>query len=87
MTHFDLLDFVDQSKALGKGDIAVINSTLREEIALVNSKIRESELNLQKEIKAIEIKLIETEAKLIRWVVGTGITSMLAIVSLLKYVH
>lgn len=40
--------------------------------------IRESELRLQKEIALIE-------SKLIKWILGTGIGSILAIAALLKF--
>lgn len=109
--HFDVLDFVDQSKALGvdekvakyqarqieqaieiavdiikqdvenkelatKGDVMSMKSeitSIKSDIALINAAIRESELKI--------------EARLIKWVVSTGIATILALAGLFKYMH
>lgn len=52
------------------------------------AQIRETELRLQNEIKQVEVKMAETRADLIRWVVGVGLlqTTLLTGV-LLKIAH
>ncbi|MGZ8247419.1 MAG: DUF1640 domain-containing protein, partial [Methylomagnum sp.] len=61
---------------------------LRKEIEGVRLEIKEVELRLQKEIRTVEVKIAETRADLIRWVVGVGLLqSTLIIGVLLKVAH
>lgn len=50
------------------------------DIRELKGDIRELELRLQKEIALIE-------AKLVKWVLGTGAATILALAGLLKYMH
>lgn len=63
-----------------RDDFTAFKNEVKIEIALINSNLRETELKLQKEIKEIETKLI-------KWVVGTGITTIITLAGLLKYFH
>ena len=91
--HFDTLNYVQEAKKLGTSeDLAAfqakqIEQAIEVAIAQIETKelatkgdIRESELRLQKEIALIE-------SKLIKWILGTGIGTILAIAGLLKYIH
>ena len=74
------------------GQVRESELRLQKEIKEVEGKlqkeIKEVELRLQKEIRGIGVKVAETRADLIRWVVGVGLlqTSLLTGV-LLKIAH
>lgn len=46
----------------------------------LNSGLKETELRLQKEMINIKVELI-------KWVLGTGVATVLALAGLLKYIH
>ena len=47
--------------------------------------LREVELRLQREIETVRKEIVLIESKLIKWILGTGIGSILAIAGLLKF--
>jgi len=59
--------------SLIRKDLDIIKLELEKEIALINS-------NLQKEI-------IQVKSDLVKWVLGTGVATILAIAGLLKLIH
>ena len=55
------------------------------DIALVRGEVREAELRLLKEIEFVRRDVIQVKSDLIKWVLGTGIATILAIAGLLKF--
>ncbi len=95
MKHFSAVDFMqrlkkanftdEQAEILAKETEELFSNVIEQVKVEFDHKdlatkgdIRESELRLQKEIALIE-------AKLIKWILGTGIGSILAIAGLLKF--
>lgn len=72
---------------LGK-EIKEVEGRLGKEIEGIRLEIKEVEGRLRKEIKEVEVKVAETRADLIRWVVGVGLLQSSLIVGvLLKIAH
>ena len=82
--HFDVLDYVEQAKKLGASEeLAKFNArtfeTIREE-----AKQDAKELFASKELTT-KSDLIATELRLIKWTLGTGAATILALAGILKY--
>ena len=57
-------------------------------LAILKGDLKELEFRLESRIKDTELKIVETKADLIRWVVGVGVLQMTLIVGLmLKLTH
>ncbi len=69
--HSNKLNHLENKELATKGDLRETELRLQKEIAIVNS-------NLQKEI-------VQVKSDLVKWVLGTGIGTILAIAGLLKF--
>ena len=90
MKHFDPIEYTQQLRAVGvsqsQADVQaqaferVINDIATNQDLATKSDLELVKLQLQKEIQ-------EIESRLIKWVVGTGITGVVILAGFIKYMH
>ena len=85
----------EQAEVITKLQKTTINTTLEQakydyqlDDLATKRDLKELEFRLESRIKDTELKIVETKAELIRWVVGVGVLQMTLIVGLmLKLTH
>lgn len=76
LKHFDALDFVDKSKALGadenlaKYQARQIEQAIEIAVTTARTEIENKELATKKDIKELEIRIGQAKFEVIIWVVG-----------------
>jgi len=74
--HFDVLDYVDQSRALGadeklaKYQARQIEQAIEIAVTTARTEIENKELATKKDIKELELKIGQAKFEVIIWVVG-----------------
>ena len=57
------------------------------EVFTVRTEIENKELATKQDIACLQRDLMAAELRLVKWIIGTGLAGILAIVGLIKYVH
>jgi hypothetical protein len=87
--HFDALAYVKRARELGTSEeLAEFQARqIEQAIEVAISTIETRELATKNDIIDLRKELVATELRLVKWILGTGITGVLAIAGLLKFIH
>jgi predicted HAD superfamily hydrolase len=84
--HFDVLAYVKKAKSLGTSEELAEYQARQMEILADTIQEQRQELEILKQAEpATKVDIKELEIKLIKWVIGTGAATILALAGLLKY--
>lgn len=88
--HFDSLSYVKQAKKLGASEeLAELQARQIEQaidiaVATIKDEINLKDLASKQDLLKVELKIEQLRNELIKWIIGSGITGVLAIAGLLK---
>lgn len=87
--HFDALEYVKKSRELGVDEkVAEFQARqIEQAIEVAISQIENKELATKSDIGALQKDLVTAELRLVKWILGTGVATILAIAGLLKIIH
>ena len=87
--HFDVLNYVKKAKEFGATEeFAEFNARqIEEAISIAVTTIESKELATKNDIATLQKELVAVELRLIKWILSTGVATVLALVGLLKYLH
>ncbi|RTL11801.1 MAG: hypothetical protein EKK54_06290 [Neisseriaceae bacterium] len=87
--HFDALEYVKKSRELGVDEkVAEFQARqIEQAIEVAIAQIENKELATKSDIGALQKELVTAELRLVKWILGTGAATILAIAGLLKIIH
>ena len=83
--HFSVVDYMQRLKKANFTDEQA-ETIAKETEELISNVLEQATINLDKRELSTKQDLVMLEIRLIKWVIGTGLTTILAIAGLLKFI-